>query len=198
MKQYTVELILYFYKVLGSQVFTMVTLAFVIKTILFPFALFMNRFRKSMEKVNPELEKIKNSGASQEVINSKTFELYKKYNVNPLKIFIPIAVNLVVMVTFWRALNSISEDLFIQEFLLSWNMNLPDTTLFFPVLNALTFLLNSSMNTNQDNNSSMKYIFPFIMIMISRSWKVSSHIFIISFSIIGTVQDYIINRYLVD
>src|SRR3989344_3694157 len=67
----------------GDVGIAVIILTILVKIILFPLSQKSIESQAAMTLLAPELNKIKNSGASKEEQAKQTFELYKKHKVNP-------------------------------------------------------------------------------------------------------------------
>ena len=67
----------------GDVGIAVIVLTLLVKTALFPLSQRSIESQAKMNLLNPELKKIKDSGASKEEQAKQTFELYKKYKANP-------------------------------------------------------------------------------------------------------------------
>ena len=67
----------------GDVGVAVIVLTLLVKTILFPLSQKSIESQAKMNLLNPELKKIKDSKASKEEQAKQTFELYKKYKTNP-------------------------------------------------------------------------------------------------------------------
>ena len=88
----------------GDVGLAVILLTILVKVILFPLARKSIESQAEMNVLAPKLQKIKESGATKEEQATQTFELYKKYKVNPfsgcllLLIQIPIIFALLLSV----------------------------------------------------------------------------------------------------
>ncbi|MBP9802720.1 MAG: membrane protein insertase YidC [Candidatus Pacebacteria bacterium] len=86
-----------------------ILLTILVKFILFPLSQKSLKGQAKVREMQPELEKIKNSGKTKEEQARLTFELYKKYNTNPfsgcLLILIQIPIIFALYYVFYKGLN---------------------------------------------------------------------------------------------
>ena len=92
----------------GDVGVAVILLTLLVKIILFPLSQRSIESQAKMNLLNPELKKIKDSGASKEEQAKQTFELYKKYKTNPfsgcLLILIQIPIIFALYYVFLRGL----------------------------------------------------------------------------------------------
>ena len=93
----------------GDVGLAVIILTLLVKTALFPLSQKSIESQAKMNLLNPELKKIKDSGASKEEQARQTFELYKKYKTNPfsgcLLVLIQIPIIFALYYVFIKGLN---------------------------------------------------------------------------------------------
>lgn len=93
----------------GDVGIAVIILTILVKTLLFPLSQKSIENQAKMNLLNPELNKIKKSGASKEEQAKQTFELYKKYKTNPfsgcLLVLIQFPIIIALYYVFYRGIN---------------------------------------------------------------------------------------------
>ncbi len=93
----------------GDVGIAVIIVTILVKAALFPLSQRSIESQAKMNLLNPELKKIKNSGASKEEQAKQTFELYKKYKTNPfsgcLLVLIQIPIIFALYYVFIRGLS---------------------------------------------------------------------------------------------
>ena len=93
----------------GDVGVAVIILTILVKIILFPLSQKSIESQAEMNILAPEINKIKNSGASKEEQAKQTFELYKKHNTNPfsgcLLVLIQIPVIFALYYVFFKGIN---------------------------------------------------------------------------------------------
>lgn len=93
----------------GDVGIAVILLTILVKLILFPLSQKSIESQAEMNILAPELNKIKNSGASKEEQARQTFELYKKHNTNPfsgcLLVLIQIPIIFALYYVFYKGIN---------------------------------------------------------------------------------------------
>lgn len=179
----------------GDVGIAVIVLTILVKTALFPLSQKSIESQAKMNLLNPELKKIKESGASKEEQAKQTFELYKKYKTNPfsgcLLVLIQIPIIFALYYVFMKGLSFDSNLLysFVQKPI---NTNMNFLGLFDIGKNhiwVLTILAGASQflqayympkpaitdsksDSFQDSfarsmNMQMKYVFPFVVALIA-------------------------------
>lgn len=100
----------------GDVGFAVILLTLIVKIILFPLSKKSIKSQFLLKKIEPEIKKIKNEYKDKQEQAKKTFELYKKYGVNPfsgcLLVFIQIPVILGLYYSFYKGLNLLNVPLY--------------------------------------------------------------------------------------
>ena len=111
----------------GDVGLAVIVLTLIVKLAIFPLTKKSIENQAQMMKIAPELEKIKKTGASKEEQARQTFDLYKKYKVNPfsgcLLGLIQIPIVLALYFTFYKGIN-FSSDLLYSFVQVPENMNM--------------------------------------------------------------------------
>ena len=93
----------------GDIGFAIVLLTILVKLVLFPLTKKSIKSQILMKRIEPELKKLKKDFPDKEEQAKKTFELYKKYNVNPfsgcLVIFLQLPVIFALYYVFYKGLS---------------------------------------------------------------------------------------------
>jgi YidC/Oxa1 family membrane protein insertase len=122
-----------------------------IRALLLPFSLPSLKAREKMEKVRPEIDKLKKKFKNNpKELKKAQAELYQKYNINPLSGCLPQIVMVVILIGLYRSLNSFLENGVIDGVVISteflWlDLTVPDSTFVLPVLAGVSQLLMSLM-----------------------------------------------------
>lgn len=181
----------------GDVGVAVIVLTILVKVILFPLSQKSIESQAEMNILTPELNKIKNSGASKEEQARLTFELYKKHNTNPfsgcLLVLIQIPIIFALYFTFYKGINFESGVLysFIHvpahlNMLFLGILDISKKSLFLAILAGISQYLQayympkppvSSSPTDSTTsfsesfaksmNTQMKYVFPFIVALIA-------------------------------
>ncbi len=139
------------YSVVGNLGVSIVVMTVLIRSILIPLVLPSLKARKKMNKVKPELDKLKKKyKGDKKGLQQAQMELYQKYNINPLSGCLPQIVNIIVLLGLYRALNTFLENgqvdgMVVEPQFLWLNLTQPDSTYILPVLTGLVQLVLSLM-----------------------------------------------------
>lgn len=143
--------LLFLYQATGSLGWAIVVLTLVIRSILVPLTLPSLKARKKINKLQPELNKLKRKhGQDKQALQKAQLELYQKYNVNPLSGCLPQLVQLALLIFLYQALISFLgqesvNGISISASFLWLDLTQPDPKYVLPILAGIFQLLLSMM-----------------------------------------------------
>jgi YidC/Oxa1 family membrane protein insertase len=177
-------------------------LTVIIKAALFPLTFKQIRSMKAMQKLQPEMKKIQEKyKKSPEKAQQEIMELYKKEKVNPLAGCLPLIVQLPILFALFKALDTFQYTV-VPSFL--WIPNLSEPDLYaLPILVAGTMfmqmyfqnMLTGSAATPEQAQMQkiFLYVMPFMLGFFARNFPAGLALYWTMFSIMGTVEQFIIN-----
>ncbi|MEK7471204.1 MAG: YidC/Oxa1 family membrane protein insertase [Patescibacteria group bacterium] len=206
----------------GDVGVAVIILTILVKIILFPLSQKSIESQVEMNILNPEINKIKASGASKEEQAKQTFELYKKHNTNPfsgcLLVLIQIPVIFALYYVFFKGLN-------FESGLLYSFVNIPEkiNMIFLGVLDITQkswllavlagvsqylqayYMPQPSISTSSNKGSfqesftksmstQMKYVFPFVIAFIAYSISGAVALYWITSNLFMVVQQIYVKR----
>jgi YidC/Oxa1 family membrane protein insertase len=205
----------------GDLGLAVIILTLLVKLALAPLSKKSIQNQAAMNKLSPELDRIKNSGLSKEEQARKTFELYKENKTNPFSgcflVLIQIPIIFALYFTFFRGVNFSPDILYsfikLPDHMSSMFLGLIDVSgksLLLAILTGISqylqahFMPNMAMQNNSSKDSfsstfskslnmQMKYVFPFIMGFISYSSGVIALYFITS-NIFAVAQQILLKK----
>lgn len=203
----------------GDIGLAIIALTLLVKIALFPLSHQQIMSQAKMTLMQPELNKIKQSGASREEQAKQTFEVYKKYNANPfsgcLLIFIQIPIIFALYFVFLRGLSFDSNTLYsfvphpgAVNTLFLGLLDLSKKSLLLAILAGLSqysqahFMPKPTMsgeNTFSDSFSrsmhiQMRYFFPVLIAFFAYSLSGAIALYWITSNIFATFQQIYANR----
>jgi len=182
----------------GDVGVAVIILTLFVKVVLFPLSQRSIESQAKMNLLNPELKKIKDSGASKEEQAKQTFELYKKYKTNPFSGCLLVLIQIpIIFALYYVFLKGISFDggnlysfIHVPEKINMNFLGLVDISgkglLFFAILAGISqyfqahFMPKPAASNTGDKGSfqenfsksmqiQMKYVFPFVVAFIAYS-----------------------------
>ena len=155
-----------------------------LKVIFLPFTLAASRSAKRMQKIQPEMQAVREKFKDNpQKLQSATMELFKKHKVNPLGGCIPILITLPFFFGFFQMLRSAAELRF-QPFLWASDLSVADTVghvfgvpiNIMPILMGATTIISMRLTPQPSvDNAQAKMIkfMPWIMTLLCYSFSCS-------------------------
>jgi len=95
----------FFYGITNSYGLSIIILTIILSSILLPLTRKSMQSMKEMQKIQPEVEKIKKEGSSNpQKMNKEIMELYREHNVNPMGGCLPMFLQFPIFVSLFQAL----------------------------------------------------------------------------------------------
>ena len=95
----------WFYKLIGNYGVAIILLTIAISVLLYPLTRKSLSSMKEMQKIQPEIEKIKKECANNpQKLNKETMELYKRHKINPLGGCLPMLLQFPVFISLYQVL----------------------------------------------------------------------------------------------
>lgn len=188
----------------------------IIKTLVLPVQLNMIKSQKKMAELQPEIEKLQKKYKNDpQTLAVKQQQLYKDANYNMLSGCLPMIIQLVVLMAFYRVFMYPEQFAFTDKVMFeSMNKNFfyldslanKDTTLILPLVAALTTFLTSYLTMKspasmaksnpqaQSMNTSMLVVMPIMIFMMGRNFQSALTLYWIAGNVFSVVQQYITNK----
>jgi len=179
-----------------------ILLTIIIKVVLFPLTFKQIKSMKAMQTLQPEMKRIQEKHKkTPEKAQQEIMQLYKSEGVNPLAGCLPLLVQMPILFALFRALDNFDYTV-IPSFLWIPNLSNPDP-IILPILVAGTMfmqmyiqqkLTGTAATTDQAQMQKMfLYVMPFMLGFFARSFPAGLALYWTMFSIMGTVEQFIIN-----
>ncbi len=115
------------HKFVGQWGVAIILMTLLLKVVTVPFTLAASRSAKRMQKIQPEMQALREKYKDNpQKMNKETMELFKKHKVNPMGGCLPIFITMPLFVAFFVMLQSTAELRF-QGFLWASDLSAPDT-----------------------------------------------------------------------
>lgn len=141
------QILLFLTDLTGSLGVGIILMTILIRAVLLPVTIPSLKASKEMQKLQPELKKLKKKyKGDRKALQQAQMDLYKKYNVNPLAGCLPQIVQLGVLILLYRVLiNYFGTEHEINSMFLWMDLMNPDPLYVLPILAAGTQLILSLM-----------------------------------------------------
>ncbi|MGI5892014.1 MAG: YidC/Oxa1 family membrane protein insertase [Bacillota bacterium] len=182
-----------------SYALAIVIFTVIVKFALYPLTVKQMRSMRSMQKIQPLIAALDKKYANNpQKKQEEMFRIYKENNVNPLSGCLPLLIQFPILIALYRTLyNFTPPEAVHYTFFWVQNLSMPDPTFVFPVLVGLATFFQQKFSITDINNPSQKvmlYAMPIFFGFISRSFPAALSIYWISFSLIGALQQYMVNK----
>lgn len=195
MTRYVTNAIIFIDSYINNRAYSILLLALLVRIILFPALVSQKKFQEVTRRLQPEVDKIRQTSRDKAEADAKVATLYKDENLNPLAGILPAIFQVVVMISTFGALRNPS---FLKagDSFFGWALSSADPTYVFPVLSTALLVL-SSIQTMQTSSQSL--ITPIalsgMIFFFSLKFSVILHLYMIASSILTLFQDFIIRIY---
>jgi len=193
----------------SSWVLAILILTVTVKLCLWPITTKSMRSMYKMQRLKPELEKIKEQLAAEakkkgeekadpQELNKQTFALYKRHGVNPLGGCLPMFIQMPVYIALYRTIYS-SVELFNQP-LFAWvgDLTQKDPYYVLPVLLGLTMFAQQRLMPNpggdQTQRKMLMYGMPVMFSLMMMSLPSGLTFYILVNTVLSGVQTYYLKR----
>jgi len=145
------NILLSLYTLVGDLGFTIIIFTVLVRAILLPITLPSLKSQKKIQKLQPEINKLKKKhGKDKQALQKAQMDLYKSYNVNPMGGCIPQLIQLGIMIVLYQSLisflgNGEINGIVVNPNFLWLNLSIPDTKFILPVLAGAFQLILSLM-----------------------------------------------------
>jgi YidC/Oxa1 family membrane protein insertase len=176
-----------------------IVLTVIFKLITHPLTRYQFKSTAKLQEIQPELKKIqekyKDNPQKQQ---QEIMKLYKEKGVNMYGGCLPVLIQWPLLIILYGALMNYAP-LNNAKFLWLTNLNIPDRYYILPVLVFLSMFLQSKTSqmpgAEMDPNTKMfMYFLPVIFAVWAVSWPPSVLLYWITFSIVATLEQYLIIR----
>lgn len=189
------SMLVFMHNLTGNFGLAIIGVTILMKIILLPLTLKQDKSMKSMKKLQPELDKIKEQyKGDSKMLNHKTMELYQKHKVNPAGGCLPLLVQLPIL---WALFGVLRGGIVPQDSTFLWmQLVQPDPYYILPVLNGVVSFVQQKVMGSSDNPQmkNMMYMFPIMMVFISYKMPAGLQIYWLTSSLAGVIQQYLIMK----
>ncbi|AVQ30576.1 MULTISPECIES: YidC/Oxa1 family membrane protein insertase [Fusobacterium] len=189
------SMLVFMHNLTGNFGLAIIGVTILMKIILLPLTLKQDKSMKSMKKLQPELDKIKEQyKGDSKMLNQKTMELYQKHKVNPAGGCLPLLVQLPIL---WALFGVLRGGIVPQDSTFLWmQLVQPDPYYILPVLNGVVSFVQQKVMGSSDNPQmkNMMYMFPIMMVFISYKMPAGLQIYWLTSSLAGVIQQYLIMK----
>ncbi|MDY2987249.1 MAG: YidC/Oxa1 family membrane protein insertase [Peptoniphilus sp.] len=188
----------------------------IIKAVVLPVNIHMMKSQKKMAELQPEIQKLQKKYKNDpQTLAVKQQQLYKDANYNALSGCLPMIIQLVILMAFYRVFMYPEKFAFTDKVMFeSMNKNFfylktlssTDKTMILPLIAAFTTFLTSFLASKspanaaannpkaQSMNTSMMVVMPIMIFMMGRNFQSALTLYWTVSNIFSAVQQYITNK----
>jgi YidC/Oxa1 family membrane protein insertase len=188
----------FLYGYIGSWGLSIIVLTVVIKGALFPLSQKSYKSMKAMQKLGPEIEKLKEKhGDDKEALNKDMMSVWKDNGVNPAGGCLPMLLQMPIWFALYRVLwNSV--DLYQSEFLYFADLTMRDPLALFPILLGVTMFAQQRFTTTSATmdpvQQKMMQFMPLFFSLIMFTLPAGLVVYILINNILSIAQQWVIHR----
>ena len=196
----------YMHGFFGNWGLAIIGMTLLIKIITIPFTLAASRSARRMQKIQPEMQAVKEKYKDNpQKMNQATMEIFKKHKVNPMSGCLPALITMPLFIAFFNMLRSAAELRF-QGFLWASDLSAPDTIghimglpiNIFPLLACGAMLLQMRLvptpTTDNAQAKMMKWGMPIMMLFFWYFFSCALALYSTVNGIFTVCQQLVINR----
>lgn len=190
----------FFYHFIPNYGISILILTLILRLVTFPLQLNSMKSMKKMQKIQPELNNIRERYKDDPTrLNMETMALFKRAKVNPLGGCLPILLQMPIFIAFYQVLNCAVELVNAPFFGHIKDLSIKDPYYIFPILMTLVMFVqqkltptSASMDASQQKVMQfMPLIFGFVMIEMPAGLT----LYMFFSTLLGIGQQMLVNKY---
>ncbi len=192
------NLLFFFHKIIGNWGLAIIALTFFIKLLLHPVNKKAMNSMKEMQKIQPELQSIREKFANdKEKLNMEMMNLFKRHKVNPAGGCLPMILQMPIYIALYKVLYNAIELYHAPFFGFYKDLSAPDPYLIAPIILGIFMFLqqkftpNTSMDPAQKN---MMMVMPMIFSVFMIFLPVGLVLYILVNTVMSVIQQYMIQH----
>lgn len=183
-----------------SYALAIILIAIIVKVILYPLSVKQMRSTLGMQEIQPKMMELqKKYQNNPEKLNKAMSALYKEHDVKPAAGCLPLLIQMPILVGLYQAMRYYEfTNLDYAGFFWIPSLAEKDPYYVLPILVALSMFLQQKISmVGMDDNPTMKmmlWLMPLMIGWMSISFPSGLCLYWVVFSILGIVQQYLINK----
>ena len=191
------QLLYFFYSLVGNWGGAIILLTLLVRIILFPFVLSSHRSMEVMKKVHPEIQKVRKKFKDDpQRMNQEVMAVMKAYRANPLGGCLPLLLQLPVFWSLWKALSN-SYSLYQAPFIfwirdLSWK----DPYYILPILMGVVMFFQQKLSPVTLNKEMLRVmqLMPVFMSLFMINLPSGLVLYMLVSTLFGLAQQIYLNK----
>jgi len=192
------KFLLYINLIFNNFGLSIIILTFIIKLIMLPFTLKMDKSMRDMKKIQPEVDKLKEKYKDNpQLLNTEMMKLWSEHNVNPVGGCLPVFIQIPIFFALYSILktDNLSNVIPSDASFLYFNLTMPDKFYILPILNGAVLFLQQRVMKTEETNAQMKmiqYFLPGMILFISLNMPSGLQLYWLFSSLFSFLQQYYI------
>ena len=188
----------FLYKYLGNYGLAIIVLTFFIRLITFPLQYKSFKSMKRMQKIQPELAKLKEKYKDDaQRMQKETMELFKRAGANPLGGCFPMLLQMPIFFAFYQVLYNAVE--LVEAPFYFWIIDLSDKDPYYvlPVLMTITMFVQSKLTPSATIDPTQKkimYIMPLVFGFIMKDLPSGLNLYMTVSILLGSIQQILVYK----
>jgi len=157
-----------FYSVLKNWGLAIIALTFLIKLILHPLSRKSMASMKSMQALQPQLQKLREKYADdREQLNLQTMDLFRQHKVNPMGGCLPMVIQMPIYIALYKVLYNATDLYHAPFFGFYHDLSAPDPYYILPILLGIFMVLQQKMTPNPSADPTQAKMMMIMPVMFS-------------------------------
>lgn len=187
------------YEYIPNYGFAIIIITFLIRFVLFPLQYKSIKSMKNMQKIQPEIQKIREKYKDDQArLQKETMDLFRRTGANPLGGCLPMVMQMPVFFAFYQVLYNAVE--LVDAPFIFWiqDLSIKDPYYVLPVLMGISFFLQTKLNptpTADPLQSKMMMAMPVVFTFIMKDLPAGLNLYFATSTIFGIAQQLIVYRF---
>lgn len=180
------------YSLIPNYGVAIIIITFLIRFLLFPLQYKSIKSMKSMQKIQPEIQKIREKYKDDQArLQKETMDLFRRTGANPLGGCLPMVLQMPVFFAFYQVLYNAVELVDAPFMLWITDLSIKDPYYVLPVLMGITFFLQTKLNptpTADPTQAKMMMFMPIVFTFIMKDLPAGLNLYFTVSTLFGILQ----------
>jgi YidC/Oxa1 family membrane protein insertase len=187
------------YSLIPNYGFAIILVTFLIRFLLFPLQYKSIKSMKSMQKIQPEIQKIREKYKDDQArLQKETMDLFRRTGANPLGGCLPMVLQMPVFFAFYQVLYNAVELVDAPFMLWITDLSVKDPYYVLPVLMGVTFFLQTKLNptpTTDPTQAKMMMFMPLVFTFIMKDLPAGLNLYFTISTLFGILQQLVVYKF---
>lgn len=187
------------YALIPNYGLAIILVTFLIRFLLFPLQYKSIKSMKSMQKIQPEIAKIREKYKDDQArLQKETMDLFRRTGANPLGGCLPMVLQMPVFFAFYQVLYNAVELVDAPFMLWITDLSVKDPYYVLPVLMGVTFFLQTKLNptpTADPTQAKMMMFMPIVFTFIMKDLPAGLNLYFTVSTLFGILQQMVVYKF---